>query len=120
MEVQTIEQSVCIWILLFCFCLSAKGQSRGTITGVVTDPAGASVPNAKVRVSAPSIGLARETTTNENGYFTAPSLPAGNYDIAVEAPGFKSLFRSGIRLDADAVLNLPLQLEIGQVTERGK
>jgi len=79
MEVQTIEQSVCIWILLFCFCLSAKGQSRGTITGVVTDPAGASVPNAKVRVSAPSIGLARETTTNENGYFTAPSLPAGNY-----------------------------------------
>jgi len=113
-----MKQAVCIWILLFCFCLSAEGQSRGTITGVVTDPAGASVPNAKVRVSAPSIGLARETTTNENGYFTAPSLPAGNYDIAVEAPGFKSLFRSGIRLDADAVLNLPLQLEIGQVTER--
>ncbi|MGQ9919547.1 MAG: carboxypeptidase-like regulatory domain-containing protein, partial [Bryobacteraceae bacterium] len=99
------------WAVLICLGTAAYGQSRGTITGVVTDPTGASVPAAKVQVRAPAIGLARETTTNENGYFTAPSLPAGNYDVLVEAAGFKSLTRSGLRLDADAVLNLTLQLE---------
>ncbi|MBI5282724.1 MAG: TonB-dependent receptor [Candidatus Solibacter usitatus] len=97
---------------------SLLGQSRGTISGEVVDASGALVPGAKVTVSAPSIGLTRETTSNDNGYFTVVTLPVGNYDVKVEAAGFKTLTRTAVRLDADAVLLLKLQLEVGQLTEK--
>lgn len=93
-------------------------QTRGTISGEVTDPTGAAIPGAKVTVRAPTIGTARETTTSQTGFFTVPSLPAGDYEIAVETAGFKSLNRSGIRLDTAQVLALKLQMEVGQLNER--
>ena len=47
-----------------------------------------------------------------------PTLPVGDYEVRIEAAGFKSLTRSNLRLDGDAVLSLNLQLEVGQITER--
>lgn len=99
-------------------CLAAFGQRRGAISGEILDASGASVPNAKIQVNSPAIGLARETTTNEAGFFTVPALPAGEYDVRVEAAGFKSLIRSNLRLDTDAVMSLKLQLEVGQLAEK--
>ncbi|MFN7939441.1 MAG: TonB-dependent receptor [Bryobacteraceae bacterium] len=93
-------------------------QARGTISGEVVDPAGAVVPGAKVVVSAVSIGLTREAATNENGFFTVPTLPASEYEIRIEATGFKSLVRSSLKLETDAVVALRFQLEIGQLAER--
>lgn len=98
--------------------LGLYGQTRGTISGEVADATGAVIPGAKVQVRAASIGLARETETNESGYFTVPALPAGDYEVTVEAKGFKTLTRSGVRLDADVAVTLKLQMEVGQLTEK--
>lgn len=106
--------------LLFGFLVAsacAFGQGRGTISGELTDSSGASVPAAKVVISASAIGLTREVSSNESGFFTVPALPAADYDVKVEASGFKSLTRSAVRLDADAAIHLKLQLEVGQLTE---
>ncbi|MBI2687450.1 MAG: TonB-dependent receptor [Acidobacteria bacterium] len=107
----------CLALSLF---LSAAlfGQGKGAITGEVVDPTGASVPNAKITVGSPAIGLTRESMTSESGAFAVPSLPAATYEIRIEAAGFKSLLRSQLRLETDAVLNLRLQLEVGQVSDR--
>ncbi len=93
-------------------------QSRGVISGEVTDPTGALVPGARVTVSAPEIGLSRESSTNDSGFFTVPTLPAANYEIKVEVPGFKVLVRSGVRLDTDTAVSLKLALEVGEITQQ--
>ncbi|MBI3470911.1 MAG: carboxypeptidase regulatory-like domain-containing protein [Candidatus Solibacter usitatus] len=104
--------------LLLLGVLPVLAQSKGTIVGDVTDASGAAIPNAKLKVRATAIALNRETAANENGYFTVPNLPPADYEVSVEAAGFKSLLRSGLRLDTDTVLTLKLQLEIGQLAER--
>ena len=107
-------------IFLFLLVCNANlfGQSRGTISGEVLDASQAVVPGAKVTVSAPAIGLVRESVTNDQGFFTVPSLPAADYEIRVEATGFKSLVRSHIRLDTDSSVSLKLPLEVGEITQQ--
>ncbi len=55
--------------------LSLLAQSKGTISGDVTDATGAAVPNAGVLLKAGAIGLERKTSTGESGSFTIPNLP---------------------------------------------
>lgn len=93
-------------------------QSKGTINGDVSDPSGAGIPNASVKVRSTSIGLERNATTNESGSFSVPSLPGSDYEIVVESAGFKTLVRSGVKLDTDQSITLKLQMEVGQLTER--
>ncbi len=98
--------------------LALFAQTKGVIQGDVTDATGSGVPNAKVQVRALAIGLERDTISNENGSFTVPNLPRGDYEVSVAATGFKALLRSGIRLDTDQVTTLKLQLEVGQLSDR--
>ncbi|HUQ90806.1 MAG TPA: carboxypeptidase-like regulatory domain-containing protein [Bryobacteraceae bacterium] len=93
-------------------------QFKGTLNGDITDATGAAVPGAKVKIRSAAIGLERAAATNESGSFTVPNLPGGDYEISVEAAGFKSFVRSGIRLDTDQAATYKFQLEVGQVTER--
>jgi hypothetical protein len=107
--------------LLCAFALlssAAFGQSRGAISGEVVDPAGAVVPSAKVLVTSAAIGLTRQAATNESGLFAVPALPASEYEVRIEATGFKTLVRSSLRLETDAVVSLRFQLEVGQLTEK--
>src|SRR5438270_3519562 len=81
--------------LLFLMALPAnvfaQGGATGAITGTVTDPTGAVVPNAEVRIVNKGTGeVARVVKTEPSGVFNAPLLPVGNYDITVSAPGFAS------------------------------
>ena len=74
--------------LLLAFILAsatlARAQSdRGTITGTVTDPAGAVVPNAKVTATNLETNEVRETTTSGEGSYTLPELKAGPYKVTV-------------------------------------
>ncbi len=106
-------------LALFCVLgMTLFAQNRGSISGEVLDSTGALIPNAKVTVSSPGIGVTRDTVSNENGFFTVPTLQAGDYEVRVEASGFKVLTRTNIRLDADLALNLKLQMEVGQVSEK--
>ena len=72
----------------------ARAQSNvqaGTIQGVVTDPQGGVVPNAKVTITSKDTGASNETTTSSAGTFTSGSLIPGNYTVRVEAPSFKTV-----------------------------
>ena len=93
-------------------------QGRGTISGIVTDAQGAAVPGATVEVRNSGTNAAFRTATNEAGFYTAPGLAVGSYEIAVEASGFKRTLRSGVVLEVDQKASINLAMEVGQVSER--
>src|SRR5438132_1391568 len=66
-------------ILLACALLSFGQTPTAQLTGAIKDPSGAAVPGADVLVVNVDTGVQRNTTSNEEGYYTVPLLPPGNY-----------------------------------------
>jgi hypothetical protein len=101
-------------VLLFSF-QPARAQSNvqaGTIQGVVTDPQGGVVPNAKVTITNKDTGASNDTTTSSAGTFTSGSLIPGNYTVRVEAPSFKTVSASYV-VQINQVSSATIKLELG-------
>jgi predicted heme/steroid binding protein len=95
----------------------AYGQSDlGRISGFITDPSGAAVPNAKIRVRNQS-GVERQATTNESGYYVISNIPAGFYTMTAEAQGFQRYESTNNKLDPAADLVIAATLVVGATTE---
>src|SRR6266511_1538247 len=100
-----------------CFLVLAspgysQGTNSGTIRGRVTDPNGASVSGASVKVTDVGTGITRDLTTNENGEYEAASLKPGNYSVNVGAPNFKTTVVNVVLTGSD-VVRADAKLEIG-------
>jgi hypothetical protein len=94
------------------------GQSdRGTITGTVSDPAGAVIPGAKVVAKSPENGSVLETVTTATGNYTLPSLPVGVYDLSVEAAGFAKYIQEGIHIQVVQTARIDVVLQVGSTTQ---
>lgn len=91
--------------------------ANGTITGTVTDPAGAAVGGASVVVTNAGTGVETQTVSTPTGAYTAPNLPVGSYSVTVAASGFKRYTRAGLSLAAAQILEINVPLEIGATTE---
>jgi hypothetical protein len=90
-----------------------------TLTGVVSDPAQAVVPDATVRLKNEQSGSMRETTTNGEGYFTFASVAVGNftYELSVESKGFVTYKATGITLNGGEKRNINVGLTVGATSE---
>jgi len=100
--------------LLVLSVTPAQAQlSTATMFGTVSDPSGASVPNATVTITQTDTGFVRNVTTNDAGAYRADFLPIGPYKITVEASGFKKLERQGITLTVTQQAQLDLSLAVG-------
>jgi hypothetical protein len=108
-------------LLVLCATLLAAclfGQAgTGTITGTVTDPGGAVVPNTPIEVKNTETNVLYPTVTTETGAYTVLRLPPGSYSVTVSAAGFKKLTRAGLTVDAGQTLPLDLVLEVGSAAE---
>jgi hypothetical protein len=100
----------------FCFVLSAQ-DTRGNISGTVTDPQGGTVAAAAVTVTNTGTGTSTKLATNASGYYEAPLLVPGSYSVAVEMAGFKKLLRSGVTVGLGEQLQVNVQLEVGATAE---
>ncbi len=109
-------QNPAVFIFLM-FSFSAVAQTTGAIEGAVTDPTGASIPGATVRLTSEDTGVTRTTTTNASGQYLFDNLTIGSYDIAVNQPGFKAFSVTKIRVDANARVRTDIPLEVGAVQE---
>ncbi len=89
-----------------------------TLTGVVSDPSGSVVTNAKIVLKDALSGSIRETQTNGQGYYTFASVPVGSYILTVQATGFKEYSGAGIRLGGGEDRNVNVQLQVGEATEK--
>ena len=103
-------------LLILCSTLSApvSGQaSTATLNGTILDEKGAVVVRARVAVVNTSTSLQREVTTNDEGYFTMPLLPPGNYRLSALGDGFCPIEIQAIVLRANDQKSLKIQLTPG-------
>ncbi len=95
------RQVFCAIIVCALFMGAYPAFAQGifaTLTGVVSDPTGGVVPNAKITLRDSASGSTRDTTTNGEGYYTFASVPVGNYELTVEAGNFRQYKASDISL----------------------
>ena len=105
-------------VCLLMMALFAFAQSdNSSISGIVKDPSGAAVANAKVAVINESTNFERQVTSNEGGFYTATNISPGYYTVKVEAPGFKTATTTRIKLEAALPLAVNVDLSVGQLTE---
>ena len=89
----------------------------GTLTGNVTDPAGAVVAGAKVEALNVNTGIAKDTTTDDAGRYLFGDLQPGVYKVTVTAASFKVLAQENVRIDANMSRRLDAQLQTTGVSE---
>jgi hypothetical protein len=100
------------------FALSAFGQGdRGTITGVISDPAGSVVACASIEAKNSVTGVVFQSASTATGNYTLGQLPIGTYEINVTVPGFKKYTRAGLTVQALQTLRVDVPLEIGSSSE---
>jgi hypothetical protein len=108
----------CIFSLGVFLSVFALAQSdRGTITGTVTDPAGAVVASAPIQARNVDTGVAYQSETSATGNYTIPQLPVGSYEVSVSVPGFKKFVRTGLQIQATQTVRIDVALEVGSSTE---
>ncbi len=88
-------------------------QSGGaTLQGTVTDPSGAVIPNAHIRIVSIATGVVHDAEANSNGIYSAPAISAGRYTVTTAAPGFSSKVNNDVVLSVGAVRDLDVVLTI--------
>jgi hypothetical protein len=108
-------------VALLCGLWTPKvfGQAvYGGILGTVTDPSGAAVANAKVKVTSQTKNTSTETTTNESGNYSVSHLIPDTYSVHFEFQGFKSLEFKDIIVNADGTVDINGQFQVGSAAEQ--
>lgn len=103
--------------LLLAASLGFAQSDNSSISGVVKDPSGAVIANAKVTVKNEGTSFERQSTTNASGFYTVTNIAPGYYTVSVEAPGFKKASVSRNKLDAGLPIAVNVDLAVGQVTD---
>jgi hypothetical protein len=82
-------------LLLVCLCPSfGSAQVSATLSGIVTDQAGAAVSAASVTARNLDTGLSRDTVTDQAGRYQLFALPLGQYEVRVKKDGFAEAIRT--------------------------
>jgi hypothetical protein len=117
----TLNLVVC---LALAVCLSVisttpvEAQVSGaTLSGLITDPSGAGIPNATVDIKNVETGEVRSVPTNGDGFYSAPNLLPGKYEATITAQGFDKVVQKGVVLTVGAQQALNLTVKVGQVTQ---
>ena len=95
----------------------AQSSTAGNITGTVRDPQGARLPKVEVIIVDDRTGTSRTVTTNDDGFYGAPTLPAGRYTVTASASGFKKNVAEAVEVHVNENKVVNLDLQVGQVTE---
>ena len=92
-------------------------QSTATLSGAVTDPSGAVVPQAKVTVHGLATGVDRVVVSDSAGNYAVPSLQPGNYSVRVEAAGFAGYRLPSVTLQVDQNVTTNIRLGLAATGE---
>ena len=103
--------------IILGFSTAGYCQSTTLLRGNVTDPQGASISEAVVKLSNAQTGLSRESLTSATGEYQFLQLTPGTYTITVEKPGFAAITRTGVNLLVNTPATLDLGMSLGQSAE---
>lgn len=105
----------CFLFTTCCLILTAQVDT-GTVSGLITDKSGSVIPGAIVAVKQDATNLTTTLTSNESGFYSAPSLRPGNYVVSVTRDGFRPQKSAGFDLRVQDRVEVNFQLEVGAVT----
>src|ERR1051326_6299566 len=100
--------------------LCALGQSPSTgaqLSGTILDPGGAAVPQVTVTLLSKTSAVEQSTISDVSGQYRFLLVPAGQYTLSIEAPGFSKLTDSDIVLTVGQVANFPVTLQLAGLTQ---
>ena len=105
-------------LCLLAVSLATFAQNdRGTITGTITDPAGAVIAGAPVEAKNLETGSVYSGAASGTGNYTLPQIPTGTYQITVTVTGFKKYVRQNILVPVTQTVRVDVGLEVGATTD---
>src|SRR5712691_515690 len=120
-RVFAIPATFSVAIILVVVILSASPAyaqvSGATLSGTITDPSGASIAGAKVSIANKATGITRDVTADAAGFYSAPNLLPGPYEVTASATGFSTAKQSDLTLTVGAQQTLNLPLKIGEASQ---
>jgi outer membrane receptor protein involved in Fe transport len=115
----TLRRASFAALICMLFATGSWAQdATGKIVGIITDPSGGLLQNAKVTVVNRATQSSKVATTDAKGFYQVLQLPVGEYQVSAEAPGFsKSLTEGRNSLEINQTLRIDLQLQLGNVSD---
>ena len=105
-------------ITFLCFTAFAFGQeSRSTLTGHVSDPSGAGIPDTTIQITNTQTGVVTNAKSNSAGDYTVPFLQPGTYRVDASRAGFNKYTHSGLVLQAEQTVTENIKMNVGAVSE---
>ena len=107
-------------VLLFALGLVVPAIAQvdmGSISGIVRDPSGAGIPNARVVLTNEGTNISASATAGSEGQYTFSPVKAGRYSVSASAIGFRTVKQNNVTLDVQQKLEVDISLIVGQVTE---
>ena len=108
------------WPVL-CFLLLSSvvwGQLyTSTVSGLITDPTGAVIPNVQAKLVDEQKGFSFSATTDSTGRFLFRSVPPGAYKLTVEAEGFQSQDQAGLKVDINQNVTVNFSMKVGATSQ---
>jgi hypothetical protein len=106
-------RTLSVFLCLSILARTMSGQTdRGTLTGVITDPTGAVIPNAAISVKNSETGAVFEGGTSATGNYTF-ALPRGTYEMTATVTGFKKYVRQNLEIPVATTVRWDVKLEVG-------
>src|SRR5580698_9650304 len=102
---------------ILCSGFTLLGQTFGEITGRVSDPSGAGVPNATLTLTNTSTNVIRQAESTGDGFYSFPSVQPGFYNIKAEHTGFKTVTTNNVQVQVQQSVRLDMPLEVGQISQ---
>lgn len=112
-------KNIAMALLAILICQFAiQAQVAGSISGTIKDPSGAIIPGATIQIKGEA-GQEFTATTNQDGYFVVPGVPAGTptYTVTISAPNFKTAVIKNVKVDVATPTSVNTMLEAGKIEE---
>jgi hypothetical protein len=109
-----------IWFAI-AFLIAAHNANcqnvSGTIVGTVSDSTGAAIPGAKISITDTKTGVIHTVQSDSQGYYSAPNLPPGTYNVVAQSDGFSTENHNGVLLGVATTTRVDATLTPGSVTQ---
>jgi hypothetical protein len=113
-----MKNVIAVLVAVLAFAIPGVAQnSHGSISGTVTDPSGAVIPNAQITVTDTDTGAISHVVTTKAGVYSALELSPGHYKVAVDATGFRSYVREGLTVDVQQNATINVKMLVGEASQ---
>src|SRR5579871_12667 len=116
-SLRTSRISLCLLVMLSSALLLWGQAYTSTVSGLVTDPSGAIIPNTQAKLVDEQKGFSFTAVTDTTGRYLFRSVPPGSYKLSVSAQGFQGQEQSGIKVDVNQNVTVNFTLPVGATSQ---